>query len=141
LGNKCSPAQAEILRDAFPLPLLRKVKRPFKSGEFGYVGFQFSQSGQTHYGWLRLRLEKRGGFNYVGLALSKFGYESTPNTPILAGNCATSAENVKPPSIRTETPESLGLLALGAKGVPLWRGNNHNLEQPAEKSLVNLRSY
>src|ERR1700693_1208524 len=62
-----------------------RIKGPFSSGEAGYVGFEFSESGQTHYGWLRVQMTRNG--IYPGLTISQYGYESSPNTAIAAGNC------------------------------------------------------
>ncbi|MGA8761987.1 MAG: hypothetical protein WB562_03775, partial [Candidatus Sulfotelmatobacter sp.] len=89
------------------------------------------ESGQTHYGWLRLRVANLNGFHYPSLLLSEFGYEPTANTAILAGNCSASAASEGPSpgpqpakseeKLRSAAPASLGLLALGSEGLPLWR--------------------
>jgi hypothetical protein len=100
----------------------------FPNNQSGYVGFQFSQSGQIHYGWLRVRVANLSD-NYPALLLSEFGYESAPNTAITAGSCAASA-NAMPASVslpessaeeQKSPTASLGLLALGSEGLPLWR--------------------
>ena len=105
----------------------------FPSDQSGYVGFQFSEMGQTHYGWLRVRIANVSGENYPSLLLSEYGYESSPATAIAAGNCVASASNLATPpkpqlhavsypeEKKSEAPESLGLLALGSEGLPLWR--------------------
>jgi hypothetical protein len=54
---------------------------PFRSLQPGYVGFQFSEQGQTHYGWMRLQVTRQG-HSYPSLVLSQFGYESAPNTAV-----------------------------------------------------------
>jgi|CZKH01.1.fsa_nt_gi hypothetical protein len=99
----------------------------FQPNQSGYVGFHFAQSGQPHYGWLRVRVVTAHG---PFLELSEFGYESAPNTAITAGNCAASA-GVGPgtqlqPTLTEGTNSSntgsLGLLALGYSGLPVWRG-------------------
>jgi len=92
----------------------------FPPNASGYVGFQFSESGQVHYGWLRVRLANLDGWHSPSIELSEFGYESTPNTAITAGNCAASASSVAPTS-KPEATVSLGLLALGHPGLHLWR--------------------
>jgi len=107
-----------------------RFKGNFQPNQSGYVGFQFSESGQTHYGWLRLRLANLNGEFYPALLLSEFGYESSPNTAITAGNCAASASRVGPGSKlqlaltegkNSSNTGSLGLLALGYSGLPVWR--------------------
>ena len=83
-----------------------------------FVGFEFSLAGKTHYGWIRMQvmLGKGGGFNTTATFthLLGYGYESTPDTAILAGSCIAA---------RPENPPlaSLGTLALGSEGLPLWR--------------------
>jgi len=97
-----------------------KVTGNFKPGQVGYVGFQFSEQGQTHYGWVRVQVTKRGR-NLPFLVLSEFGYESTPNTAILAGSCTASAAGAAPTPSEASAPASLGLLALGSEAIAFWR--------------------
>jgi hypothetical protein len=105
----------------FDYSFFRGITGNFKSGQFGYIGFQFSQTGQIHYGWLRLRLGiSTRYYVFPSLLLSEFGYESTPNTAITAGNCAASASTVVP-TPKPKAVASLGLLALGHPGLPIWR--------------------
>ena len=75
-----------------------------------YLGFKFPVGGQDHYGWLRLKVTfSYGGDGAVGtLHLKNYGYESTPNTPIYAGQCS-AADGRSPNVMRT----SLGGLARG----------------------------
>lgn len=98
-----------------------------------YVGFKFLIAGKTHYGWLRLETtllsNRRTPYTYV----QQYGFETAPNTAILAGSCGTGqSASVKsePASATTSADEisdndasqgSLGALALGAQGIPLWR--------------------
>jgi len=123
----------------FDYSFFRGITGNFKSGQFGYIGFQFSQAGQIHYGWLRLRVGiSTRYFVFPSLLLSEFGYESSPNTPITAGSCGSSGElweggpsasqnaNAESADRQGQTnhkdlPASLGVLALGSEGVPLWR--------------------
>ncbi len=75
-----------------------------------YMGVKFSISGETHYGWVRLR-------DFVcGLEspfMVGYAYETVANKPIQTG----------PPG--TDEP-TLGALAGGTKGLALWR------KQPTE---------
>jgi hypothetical protein len=102
-----------------------RVAGNFRLGQTGYVGFLFSQLGQTHYGWLRLKVENYQGRNIPVLLLSAFGYESAANTAIPAGGCGASASSVESGSpavapTKRQSP-SLGLLALGSEGLSNWR--------------------
>lgn len=49
-----------------------------------YVGFKFQHSNNTYYGWAKIDLEQDNG-NYK-VVLSAYAYQSTPNTPIKAGD-------------------------------------------------------
>ena len=110
----------------------------FQFGRINYFGFKFTASGQTHYGWVRLRASVEGGHSTTDI--EAYGYESTAGRPIRAGSCSVSdLANANPPGARTgviargsstaianrlpETaqPASLGLLALGANAVPPGR--------------------
>jgi hypothetical protein len=75
----------------------------------GYLGVEFSINGQTHYGWIRLDIERRY-LQYI----DGYAYESVPNRPILAGE-------TKGKSDETVSNPTLGHLALGAPGLAAWR--------------------
>jgi hypothetical protein len=86
-----------------------------------YLGFQFSQSGNVHYGWIRISVGfHKGAATQTILNLIDYGYESTPDTAIAAGGCSNS-ETSSPatPETQSSAPQgaSLGLLALGSAGV------------------------
>jgi len=98
-----------------------------------YVGFQFSQSGSLHYGWLRLGLSvldtdsvQRGGPppKHTSIHLLSYGYEATPNTAIAAGSCTADAPSSGGPLQLLPSDSagpSLGMLALGSPGLTRWR--------------------
>ncbi|MCZ7591576.1 MAG: PEP-CTERM sorting domain-containing protein [Kiritimatiellae bacterium] len=50
-------------------------------GQHAYMGIEFDIDGATHYGWINLRVGELG----PGVEIYGWAYESTPNTPILAG--------------------------------------------------------
>jgi hypothetical protein len=50
-------------------------------GQHAYMGIEFDIDGATHYGWINLRVAELG----PGVEIYGWAYESTPNTPILAG--------------------------------------------------------
>jgi|GEM_PF-4371501 len=101
-----------------------RIKGPFSSGQVGYVGFEFTESAQTHYGWVRVQMVRGGFRNYPSLTVSEYGYESSPNTAIAADNCVAAAASAKPASTKAPGSASLGLLASGAQGISAWRRTN-----------------
>jgi len=115
-------------------------------GRFNYVGFKFSSAGENHYGWVRLKVTFQSGGDgpYGTMQIPKYGYETTPNTAIRAGQCSSeTARNTHPASkerarsasarnhgsadspakatSHARQPASVGALALGAQGLALWR--------------------
>jgi hypothetical protein len=104
-----------------------------------YLGLKFSFDGQTHYfGWARLSVQVKG--RTINARLDGYAWQNTPNQPIYAGQTGGSldqpvfdpnAPTTNPPRQRhkisvnrpAQGPQlgSLGLLALGAPGLPFWR--------------------
>jgi hypothetical protein len=87
-----------------------------------FVGFQFSQSGKSHYGWLRLSVGFHGtSIKETLLNVLNYGYESAPDTSINAGTCSGGEESAE--SARGDVAEgaSLGMLALGSGGLDIWK--------------------
>jgi hypothetical protein len=86
--------------------------------------------GKTHYGWARLSV--KAFFGAITATLTGYAYETIPNKSIIAGrtkgatdewdeeDCGPGASLTSPTS-ETPQPASLGMLALGAQGVQLWR--------------------
>lgn len=65
-------------------------------GQDVYVGFRIKINGNTHYGWAKVRLTGSASTGYNAQWL-QCAYESTPNTPIAAGNTGVGvAENNAP---------------------------------------------
>jgi hypothetical protein len=98
-----------------------------------YVGVAFQIKGKTHYGWMRFKQSSPDGATLTGYA-----YETIPGKSIKAGQTkgsedfADAPEFSKPdksapgafltiPIQDATQPPSLGMLALGAEGIPLWR--------------------
>jgi hypothetical protein len=105
-------------------------KGNFKFDKIEFVGFKFSLSGKEHFGWLRLRIKINGVFAITDLI--DYGYETIPGKAIKAGQTKSTvngsgeetfgpAASMTNPIPDTPQPASLGMLALGAQGVPLWR--------------------
>ncbi len=96
-----------------------------------YLGIRFSLNGQTHYGWIRLTVTSNVKLNKPTLnaTITGYAYETVPNKPILAGTAETAANKPTaalqaPRNIQGENGPSLGMLAAGAEGMPLWRREN-----------------
>jgi hypothetical protein len=91
-----------------------------------YIGFQFAESGAVHYGWARLTVSFQDGGSDVKHAVTNilgYGYESTPDEAIGAGNCGAGeqASAGAPGGSSASVGVSLGMLALGGAGVGNWR--------------------
>lgn len=85
-----------------------------------YLGFKFLIDGQTHYGWARLSVTN----NLRDIVLTGYAYETVPNQTILEGHTSGPEEasyfapDLLAPSSQ---PAELGVLALGADGLAIWR--------------------
>jgi hypothetical protein len=96
------------------------------NGTCGYLGLKFLINGKIHYGWARLKVN-RGPLYQVTLVLLGYAYETIPNKPIITGKTKgpdntgvknrDAALNVPKPS----EPATLGVLAMGAHGLSVWR--------------------
>jgi hypothetical protein len=104
----------------------------WKYAQSRYLGVKFQIKGKTHYGWVRLK-----NSSCLGATLTGYAYETIPGKAIKAGQThgkddkKASPETMKfddpgpdaslnPISDKSQ-PVSLGILALGAQGIPLWR--------------------
>jgi hypothetical protein len=92
-----------------------------------YLGFKFTIEGTTHFGWARLNVTcttMYGNHKVTGV-LTGYAYETIPNKPIIAGKTEgpEGDDQPAPTSLKTPTPEPamLGVLALGAPGLSIWR--------------------
>jgi hypothetical protein len=98
----------------------------FPNGTNHYVGVKFLIDGATHYGWIRLTINLANSMQSV---ITGYAYETVPDKPITAGAGMTSAEATadqprdvqSPKEVSKTTGPSLGMLALGASALPLWR--------------------
>jgi hypothetical protein len=88
-----------------------------------FLGVKFLIKGVTHYGWIRLTVDIRDR-NAVAV-ITEYAYETVPNQKIGAG--ATTDSSSQPEATQAGAAlsrpagPSLGMLALGADGVSLWR--------------------
>lgn len=87
----------------------------------GYLGLKFEIDKQTHFGWARLSV---GPGNALA-TLTGYAYETTPNTPINAGQTQDSDQNRVRKSNRAAfstpggRPTTLGALALGSRALSI----------------------
>ena len=86
-----------------------------------YLGLKFHIKGKVHYGWARLNVHFQG-HAVVGV-LTGFAYESVSNKAIIAGATKGPDDGEPTTSFNTHPPEAamLGMLALGAPGLSIWR--------------------
>jgi hypothetical protein len=117
---------------------LLSVFRAWANGGKGfkghYLGLKFLINGKVHYGWARLNTT--GG--PAGTVLTGYAYETVPGKAIIAGQRKGADEPgeadfgsgayLTNPIPDTPHTASLGMLALGAQGVPLWRRKESALE-------------
>lgn len=89
-----------------------------------FLGVKFNINGKTHYGWIRMTVtvEQKGtGTGPKGsfsATITEYGYESVAGKSCGAGLPGAAA--AAPLEKKSRGP-SLGMLALGAEGMPLWR--------------------
>ncbi|HEX3821210.1 MAG TPA: hypothetical protein VHW45_12805 [Candidatus Sulfotelmatobacter sp.] len=89
-----------------------------------FVGVKFKISGKTHYGWVRVTVDVNTNSKMTA-TITEYGYETIANRPVKAGlpssNVTASSE-----SISGASAGSLGLLALGADGLTIWRREDNS---------------
>lgn len=90
----------------------------WKAKASGFLGLEFQIDGQTHYGWVQISLF---GVGYGVVA--GFAYNTIPNEPIRAGQTSDTDFVGEVP----HQPAALGLLALGAPGLDIWRPRRREL--------------
>jgi hypothetical protein len=97
-----------------------------------YLGLKFIIQGKVHFGWARLNVQVSRSQFTITATLTGYAYETIPNKAIIAGRTKGTADDsgeedfgsgasLTSPIPDTPHPASLGMLALGAQGVPLWR--------------------
>jgi hypothetical protein len=87
-----------------------------------YLGVKFLINGQTHFGWVRLNVATSPGLTATIVA---YGYETVANKNIRAGSlkgAALAREDADASQVsKPAVGPSLGMLALGADGLKMWR--------------------
>ncbi len=93
----------------------------------GFVGLKFKINGEIHYGWAEFKVQ--GRVPITGF-LTGYAYETIPLKPIKAGQRQeddAAISRIQPPPSAT-----LGLLALGAPGIEIWRRRQREWTETAE---------
>ncbi len=88
-----------------------------------YLGVKFLINGETHYGWIRLTVTTAPKAA-MSATITAYAYETVANKVIKAGTATSAASTAESKSeVRSSKPgeASLGMLALGAEGLPIWR--------------------
>ena len=97
----------------------------------GIAGVQFDRSGNTHFAWVRLDVDRdANGFPHT-LTILDLAWEDSPNTAIAAG--ATSSTTVVPEPTSAALM-GLGMLAMGASG--LRQRRKKKAEEEAEPTTT-----
>ncbi|MGB2603457.1 MAG: hypothetical protein WBC78_07675 [Candidatus Sulfotelmatobacter sp.] len=91
-----------------------------------YLGVKFLIDGQTHYGWVRLKVTSGDSDTGIGAEILAYAYETEPDKPIVARIPQDLPDDTEAePEIKQESQSfggpSLGILALGADALSLWR--------------------
>lgn len=93
-----------------------------------YLGFKFNINGTPHFGWARLDVAciTHYGNHQVSGVLTGYAYETTANKPIMTGKTKGPDDMGKEEadaslSSRARKPASIGMLAMGAPGLSIWR--------------------
>ena len=87
---------------------------PWADVKDAYLGVVFEIQGQEHFGWVRVRFNNFFCYKCIA-AVTGYAYETVPGRAILAGNTGQNTVEVK--------EQTLGVLAMGASGMTLWRKN------------------
>jgi len=132
VGKNCSPL----------------AKGPWVSVTQRYLGLSFRVKGRSHYGWARLNVQyhvSKGGGDYFIATLTGYAFETIAGKSIKAGQTKEAAddptnEDFNPgASLTNPVPDisrSLGMLALGLQGVPIWRRKKSALEGDLKGDLL-----
>ena len=87
-----------------------------------YLGVRFLIHGKTHYGWVRLTVTTAPR-KPISATITAYAYETVANKKIQAGIAGSASASEAQAHYQIQTP-ALGMLALGADGMALWRRDN-----------------
>jgi hypothetical protein len=121
-GGRVEEAIERSLNSSYSIPYKRLLE-----GKWGgnhpnrFLGVKFLIKGATHYGWIRLTVVTTTEFK-MSATITEYGYETIANKSLGAGLAgATSADDQAQETGERPGHPSLGMLALGADGLALWR--------------------
>ena len=99
-----------------------------------YLGLKFKINGKFHYGWARLNVKVLKGKFKITATLTGYAYETIPGKAIIAGATKGPDDAEPAASLHSHTPEpaALGMLALGAPWLSIWR-REESAAGPARK--------
>jgi hypothetical protein len=104
-----------------------KTRGPWINVNDRFLGLKFIVNNKIHFGWARFNVKHQGeGYGAFTVTLTGYAYEAVPNKPIIAGQTKGPDEiSIEGPDATLTTPTrkpvSLGLLAIGAPGLSIWR--------------------
>jgi hypothetical protein len=86
-----------------------------------YLGMKFKIKGRFHFGWARITITTTS-YNFTA-TLTGYAYETIPGKEIVAGATKEPDDTEPTASVKAPTPKpaTLGVLALGAPGLSIWR--------------------
>jgi hypothetical protein len=95
---------------------------PWLNVKQAYLGLKFVIKGKAHFGWARVKLS-HPMYGPIQATLTGYAYETIPGKAIIAGATKGPDEATPTASLNTPThePARLGILALGAAGLSIWR--------------------
>jgi hypothetical protein len=96
------------------------------------LGLRFIIKGETHYGWATFSVVNAGfsgGKPVISATLTGYAYETVANQALVVGRTKGPSAAMVAPSLRPESAgplqaATLGILAMGSPGLPVWRRGN-----------------
>jgi hypothetical protein len=94
---------------------------PFADTTTAFLGLKFYIKEEIHFGWARFK------FSNHALVLTGYAYETVPKKPIVTGRKTRTDDEVSGESnpmsfsLPSASAARLGLLAMGAPGLSIWR--------------------
>jgi hypothetical protein len=100
-----------------------------------FLGVKFAIHGETHYGWIRVTLNV-AKVNGVSGTITAYAYETVGNKKIKVGVSTETTSASRTRNSDTEIGASLGMLALGAPGLEIWRRAESSSSEPTGRTPV-----
>ncbi len=92
-----------------------------------FLGVKFKINGKTHFGWVRITVNTPSPScvplcsTFLSATITEYGYETVANKGLGAGLASDSADDQAQATPDKPRHPSLGMLALGTDGLPIWR--------------------